>query len=450
MRKLTSMLNLAKINLAQTGPGHRRYILTVILLVVFSIHYLQRINIGVLLADPKFLLDMGLNGEPGKQGMLMTLFLLAYALTNLCTGSLGDRFGPRRMMLLGVLVGGAAMLLGGASAGFGTLLMARVMLGIGHGIHYPNHGVFIRHWFPSWERGRANSISSIGSNLGPILAMPLFTVVTLAWGWKMSFYLMAGAAFLVALPLILLFIRDLPSECNWICDSEKEYLRENVGQCAYGYEPKEKSLTVRIKEVLATPQFVLLMVVYAAFLSIWFGLLTWLPQYLTLARGLSFKTMGYIASLPYVLGIGGLLLAGFGSDRIGRRAPFALCAFVGAALFLFGAAITENPYRSAVLIAAGTGMISLFIGVFWAMVQNRLPGHLVGFATGLISGMGNLFSALAPVAIGFLIQFFHSYFAGILYLVVIGLMGAFCSIVLVREETGLRGNQGVDGKIIAG
>lgn len=437
MQKLTRILNSANLNPALTGPGHGRYLLTGILLVVFTIHYLQRINIGVLLADPKFLLDMGLIGEPGKQGMLMTLFLLAYALTNFGTGSLGDRFGPRRLMLLGVLVGGAAMLLGGAAAGFGTLLLARVLLGIGHGIHYPNHGVFIRRWFPSWERGKANSIPSIGSNLGPILAMPLFTVVTLTWGWKMSFYLMAGAAFLVALPLILLFIRDLPSECSWIGDSEKEYLQENVGQCAYGYGSKEKSLTVRTKEVLATPQFILLMVVYAAFLSIWFGLLTWLPQYLTLARGLSFKTMGYIASLPYVLGIAGLLLAGFGSDRIGRRAPFALCAFTGAALFLFGAAITENSYLCALLIAAGTGMISLFIGVFWAMVQNRLPGHLVGFATGLISGVGNLFSALTPVAIGFLIQFFHSYFAGILYLAGSGLVGALCSIALVRGETRL-------------
>ncbi len=437
MQKLTRIFNLAKFNPAQTGPGHGRYFLTVILLVVFAIHYLQRINISVLLADPKFLLDMGLNGEPGKQGMLMTFFLLAYALTNFSTGSLGDRFGPRRLMLLGVLIGGAAMLLGGAAAGFGTLLLARVLLGIGHGIHYPNHGVFIRHWFPSWERGKANSIPSIGSNLGPIMAMPLFTVVTLTWGWKMSFYVMAGAAFLVALPLILLFIRDLPSECSWIGDSEKKYLQENVGQCAYGYESKEKSLTVRTKEVLATPQFIWLMVVYAAFLSIWFGLLTWLPQYLTLARGLSFKTMGYIASLPYVLGIGGLLLAGFGSDRIGRRAPFALCAFMGAALFLFGAAIIENSYLSALLITAGTGTISLFIGVFWAMVQNRLPGHLVGFATGLISGVGNLFSALTPVAIGFLIQFFHSYFAGILYLVGSGLVGALCSIMLVRGETRL-------------
>ena len=74
MQKLTRILNSANLNPALTA-GHGRYLLTGILLVVFTIHYLQRINIGVLLADPKFLLDMGLIGEPGKQGMLMTLFL---------------------------------------------------------------------------------------------------------------------------------------------------------------------------------------------------------------------------------------------------------------------------------------------------------------------------------------------------------------------------------------
>ena len=424
----------SKVKLPEAGPGHLRYFLTVVLLVVFSIHYLQRVNISILMADPIFLREMGLNGEPAKQGLLMTLFLLAYALTNLFTGSLGDLFGPRRVMAFGVAVGGGAMLLGGAASAFGTLLLARVLLGIGHGIHYPNHGVFIRRWFPSWERGKANSISSIGSDLGPIIAMPLFTMVTLLWGWKMSFYLMAGIAFLVALPLILIFIRDQPGKSSLIGEAERNYLQDNVDINSPVDKHSGESLVLRVKEVLRTPQFMMLVVAYASFLSIWFGLLTWLPQYLTLARGISFKTMGFLSSLPYVMGIIGLILAGFGSDRMGRRAPFAVLAFISTSLLLFWADLTANVYFSAFLISVATGTISLFVGVFWAMVQNRLPGHLVGFGTGLISGVGNLFSAAAPVAIGILIQFSNSYFVGILYLVGFGVVGSICSMALARKE----------------
>ena len=79
-------------------------------------------------------------------------------------------------MLLGVLVGGAAMLLG-AAAGFGTLLLARFCWESDTAFTIRTTGVYPA-LVSSWERGKANSIPSIGSNLGPILAMPLFTVVT--------------------------------------------------------------------------------------------------------------------------------------------------------------------------------------------------------------------------------------------------------------------------------
>jgi MFS family permease len=135
------------------------------------------------------------------------------------------------------------------------------------------------------------------------------------------------------------------------------------------------------------------------------------------------------------MGILGLILAGFCSDKIGRRAPFAVLSFISTSVLLFWAAATTKVYLSVLLISAATGTISIFNGVFWAMVQTRLPGHLVGFGTGLISGVGNFFSALAPVAIGLLIQFSNSYFVGILYLVGFGIVGAVCSVALTRGET---------------
>ncbi|NLK51847.1 MAG: MFS transporter [Syntrophomonadaceae bacterium] len=432
-----------KNELSNTFPLHSqsrfsvqvRYLLIGILLLVFTLNYLQRVNVSILMADPEFITALGLTGETGKQGWLMTLFLLAYAVTNILTGSLGDRFGPRRIMSLGILLGGLATALGGMATGLGTLLVVRVLLGIGQGLYYPNQGVFIRRWFPPWERGKANSLCSLGGNLGTITAMPLFALITVSWGWQMNFYLIAVVALVFILPAVWFLISDWPQESSLLGAAERSYLAKN--------NPNDGTVLIRqkgfmmeaVKEVFKVPQIIWFILVYISFLSIWYGLLTWLPQYLTVARGFPFKTMGFLSALPYIAGIGGLILSGFGSDRLGRRAPFALVAFISTSLLLYAAAITTNVKACVLLISLATGTLSLFIGVFWAMVQTRLPLHLVGLGTGVISGVGNLFSAFAPLFIGFLIQLTGQYLIGILYMVAFGVVGAACSWTLARTET---------------
>lgn len=421
-------------NLPVTGPGRVRYLLSAILLITITIHYLQRVNISILLADPQFLADLGLTGETAKQGLLMTFFLLLYALTNFITGPLGDRFGPRRIMALGVFISGIAMVVAGFASAFGIMLFARILLGIGNGIHYPAQGVFVRRWFPPWERGRANAINSIGSNLGPILAMPLFVFIANNWGWEACFYTVALLGLLVALPGVWFLTSDLPEKSPFIGAAEKDYLQKNVGGSLPSGHAARIPFRVRVGKVLEIPWLGMYIIAYASFLSIWFGLLTWLPQYFTMARGISFTTMGFVSSLPYILGIIGLLFAGVVSDRIGRRAPFAVVALAGSASLLYWAAVTSQIYPCIILVSLATGVLSLFMGVYWAMVQTLLPINLVGLGVGMISGVGNFIAALTPLIIGGLIQLTGSYLAGILYLVVFGLVGAVCSWVLVREE----------------
>lgn len=136
------------------GRGNYRYYLVTILSVTWMIIYLQRTNIGMLLVDNRFLENMNLLGQPAQQGLLMTVFLLAYSLANILLVSISNRLGPRRTLMWGIVVGSMILMLGGWAATFAAIIAVRLLLGITHGIQYPNLSVLVKNWFPPHERGR--------------------------------------------------------------------------------------------------------------------------------------------------------------------------------------------------------------------------------------------------------------------------------------------------------
>jgi MFS family permease len=116
-------------------------------------------------------------------------------------GTLGDRFGRKRIMLAGVLVFSAASLMGALSKGTGLLIASRALMGAGAAASEPGTLSVIRHVFPE-SRSRARAlgvwagVSSLGLALGPVIGGVLVGV----WDWRAVFYfnVAAGVALLLA------------------------------------------------------------------------------------------------------------------------------------------------------------------------------------------------------------------------------------------------------------
>ena len=125
-------------------PTKQRVALVVILLVTLLIAYLDRVNVSVLLADNVFLTEMGIKGNPVQMGMLMTIFLIAYGISNVILSPLGDILGPRKAMSLSILLWAGSLFLGGLASTFTTMLVARFILGIGEGMHWPMQSKFVK------------------------------------------------------------------------------------------------------------------------------------------------------------------------------------------------------------------------------------------------------------------------------------------------------------------
>lgn len=411
-------------------PTRQREILVVILLFTIVVAYLDRVNVAVLLADPQFLLDMGIQGKPVQMGMLMTAFLVAYGIGNVCFSPLGDIMGPRKAMSLSVLLWAPIMVIGGLSSSFAVLLGSRIFLGACEGMHWPMQSKYVKNWFPPQERGKANAVWLVGLMLGPAVAMPFFSWLIPLSGWRDSFFILA-------------LLSLVPVYCLWCKTRDYAWQHSGVNQTELGQierglknEREQEAaiagqgLWTSVKAFIGNYQFWLLTVFSFCHASMWWGTMAWLPSYLKVVRNFSWQALGAAASVPYLLGILAVLGSGFLSDRLGRRAPFAAISVLGAATGIYFGLQAATDLFTVVFLSLG--IISLAVGLssVYAILQKLVPARATGVGAGVMNGITQAGAAFAPIIIGLFIDLTGSYGGGMMYLVGAGILGFGCMALL--------------------
>ncbi|MDR3573866.1 MAG: MFS transporter [Anaerolineaceae bacterium] len=415
-------------------PTRQRILLLVILFITLLVAYLDRVNVSVLIADNAFLTDMGIKGQAVQSGMLMSMFLIAYGLSNVLLSPLGDIIGPRKTMSLSILLWAIALALGGLTSTFMLMLAARVLLGLGEGMHWPMNSKFVKNWIPPSERGKANSIWLLGIWIGPALAMPLFSWAIAGSGWRESFF---GLALLGLVPLYLLwfYTADYPHQSKRVNQAELSHIEAGTKKEAELEQAIGKTdFWETAKTFIFNYQFWLVVGYYTTSSAIYWGMLAWLPSYLKVARNFSWADMGMLASLPFVLGAVASIVFGYISDRVGRRAPFCLATGVVCTIALYYGALASDNMTSALLIAVGTGAVGIGHPSVWSLLQQVVPGKAVGTGAGMMNGVSNAICALIPVIIGFFISLTGSYFSGLMVLVCLGIAASAFMLILTLQK----------------
>jgi len=416
------------------APTKERWLLVGILMITLLIAYLDRVNVSVLLADNLFLTDMGIKGQPVQMGLLMTLFLIAYGISNVFLSPLGDLLGPRKAMSVSIFLWCFSLFLGGIASTFTIMLAARLILGIGEGMHWPMQSKYVKNWFPPSERGKANALWVVGLMLGPAITMPFLTWLIHGFGWRMSFFVLIGFGLI---PLLLLWFRttDFPNQSKHCNQAERDWVEagnkiEREQEAAAG----RTSVWENMKVFIFNYRFWVLTLYYFCLASIFWGTMAWLPSYLKVARGFSWAAMGAWSSLPYILGILSVLASGYIADFLGRKAPLGILAMLGAACGIYFGAYAQDNTTAAIIISVGIACIGFGIAPAWALVQQIVPGKSVGAGAGMMNGVANGGSAFSPVLIGFFISASGSYVGGLMFLVGLGVLAACCAILLTLQK----------------
>src|SRR5215831_21110870 len=155
----------------------QRWSLMVLLVVAMLFCYAQRTALGV--AATSMSKELGFN--PAKTGVLLSSFFWAYAFLQMPTGWLVDRFGVRRTYALGLIFWSIMSALTGLANGLATLILLRVLLGVGQAVAFPASSRAVANWFQESERGLVTGLYLAGVRYGTAL-------VSVFAGWFLTYY----------------------------------------------------------------------------------------------------------------------------------------------------------------------------------------------------------------------------------------------------------------------
>ena len=379
---------------------------TLILLVVaLLINYVDRGNLA--LAAPLLKIEWGMSAS--QLGLLLSAFFWTYTALQFVMGLFVDRWGANRMMALGFLAWSLATILTGAAMGFATLLVLRLLLGVGESVMFPASSKILAEHLPEHARGFANGLMNAAMRWGSAIGTLGGGLLIAAYGWRWAF---------VAIGVISLLW--LPAWRRWRAPEVDKDVDPQAGSA------QEFAAVLRKRAFwgAATGHFCANYLVYF--------LMSWLPYYLVHERHLSMSAMSVAAGALYVVDSVCSLMTGAVTDfciRRGASPTFARKSAMGfgfslAAVSLVGCAFASERTYLACLVACAIGSGAANAGTF-AFAQTLAGPKAAGRWVGLQNGIANLAGVTGPALSGFLVDWTGHFATAFAVAAVITLGGAF-------------------------
>jgi sugar phosphate permease len=377
-------------------PTRARHVTLGFILGLTAVAYLDRVCIAT--AAPAIRAELGLSDA--QLGYVFSAFTLAYALFEVPSGWLADRFGAR-LMLTRIVVWWSLMTAAtGLAAGFASLFALRLLFGIGEAGAFPGTARAFSHWLPAHERGRAFGLAVMSGALGGALTQPLVVMLLGRMSWRHAFQIFGVVGLLWAVAWWSWF-RDDPRRHRGVNEAELRLI---------GMDPPQPHGAVPWRQMLRSRNLHALCLMYGCAIYGWYFYLTWLPTYLLRARGFNLNQVGWLAALPLLSIAAGVLAGGWISDRllrvrpprVARRLPGVIGLPLAAAAVL-GAVATTRPLAAALLLAAAAGLAALGVAPAWAVCL-EVGGRSAGVVSGAMNTFGNLGGALSPVVVGLCLE----------------------------------------------
>jgi MFS family permease len=416
-----------------TGPSRR--ILSIqrwsiaLLITGGALNYVDRATLSV--ANKLIQEDLGI--PVGKMGLLLSAFLWAYAFAQLPVGGLIDRYGPRRMLGLGLFGWSMAQAAGGFVNGFGAFIAARFALGVGEAPLFPGGARVVRDWFGVRERGFATGLCQSASSLGNFIAVPLLTFLMLRLSWRWMFITVGGIGVLLA--LVWWSVHRDPSEIKLTGD-EVRYLTEGDENTT----TRPPSLAQWGRLFAHRTTWGMIAGFFGTIYTLWLYT-SWLPYYLEHERHMSIAQVGVVGAIPYFFGCVGAVTGGWlcdfltrrGFTPIGGRKLLVSSALLCLALCTLGTVYAESNSLALVYISASLFVIYIASSAAWATVPIAAPSQYTASLGSIQNFGGYLGGALAPLVTGLIVEKTGSFSQALLLSAAVTLAAAAAYLLLVRE-----------------
>jgi MFS family permease len=366
------------------APRRAGAALVLLLGAAIFLNYVDRGAIAV--AAPLMKGELGLSAT--EFGLAVSAFFWVYAPVQLCAGWLCDRFSVYKLIAGGIVLWAGSTFLIGLVGGFVSLLVLRVMLGVGESIAFPGASKVIARHIPAERRGAANAAVAAGIALGPAVGTLAGGLIVASQGWRPMFFVFGAATLIWLLPWQQV-VRRLPKTGHF-----------------------DAGAPVSLRALLGKWPLWSMSIVHALGNYCFYFILTWMPLYLTKSRGFTITEMTLLASLGFAVQAACALGYGQFSDwwtRSGRNeATCRRWMMVGsqllAAAAILGLAFAHTALQIGFLLCvAGAASASLSLNLY-AIAQMFAGPRASGTWVGFQNALGNLSGIFGPVVTGIIVD----------------------------------------------
>ncbi len=384
--------------------GIKKYIVFALLYIGFCVSYVDRAAISIAMASIGK--ELGLHAS--EMGVVLSTFFIGYALMQLPGGWLADRFGSKKVIIIAIGFWSLFTVLTGLAWSLSSLVIIRLLFGLGEGSFPPATLKGIAENFTRIERPKVATLllssNYIGNAITPLIIAPMLLFL----GWRNMFYAIgiAGVVYMIA---YYVFVRE-PSAA--------------AGEESPAKDGQAQKSKVDMKAVLRIPLMWQLVVSWFGLSMVNKGLDSWMPIYLLTVRHLDLKTLGILTPLPFIAGGIATAIGGWVMVRLfsGKEKYLLIISAGLTAIFVYFMYTAETVMMLIAFQSVAYFCKAFVLATTMALPMKMLPGSVVGSATGMINLGGQLGGFIAPVVIGFLVSAFgNSYDAAFLFLI-----GAAC------------------------
>lgn len=362
-----------------------------LLAVATLLNYVDRSNLST--AAPLLQVELSLSNT--QMGVLLSAFFWVYAPAQILAGWLVHRYSIRVVLAAGVVLWSAATGLTGLVSGFASILVLRLLLGLGESVTFPSWQLIVATHTLEHERGRANGIIGSGQGIGPMLGTLFGGLAMARFGWRFMF---VGLGILTVLWLWPWFVVTR----NGLAGPVEAH---NTASVSYG-------------AILRTREFWGAALAHFSNNYAFYFIITWLPTYLVRAGGLSIPQMAGVVAAIYAVYSATTVAAGLVADRwIARggsptrvRKAFLLTSAIGTAAAIGGSAIAD-PRIIVWLLGASGVFFGLATSNGFAVTATLAGPRAAGRWAGAQNVAGQLAGVVSPLATGLIVDQTRSFAA---------------------------------------
>ena len=374
--------------------------------LIYVVNYIDRVNISF--ANLRMSADLGFSDR--VYGLGVGIFYISYVFFEIPGALIAESWSARKWVARIMVSWGAISILTAFVQSARQFYAIRFFLGVAEASFFPSMIVYLTHWFRQAERGRAiaclyaavPTASLVGA---PIAGWLLGVQWPLLAGWRWLFILEGAPAIILGIVTVF-YLADRPAQARWLPPDERDWI---VNELELELQAKKKIQNHTILQAFYDRRVLVLIAVVFLGLCGSLGNIYWIPTFVKRLSHSSDLAVTSLLLIPALIGIAGMLINGWHSDKSRERRwhtalPLLIAGVMYGLLILAG----HNFHVAIACLLLGSGFFYAFLPVFWSMPTMILSESAAAATFGLINSLGQVGGFAGPYLIGFLNDRTHS------------------------------------------